>query len=1412
MNQLTKSLLTFLVVFISISAWSQEICDNGIDDDGDGLIDCLDPDCLSDPACPAFAGPGGCLPIGYYPDITGTGGGFKEEGSTADVSIPLPAGATTNRVSLIIQGVEQAATPDGLTGSNDLNHNQEPLIWGRVEMDLDAGTSSGWVGFMRNNHESRRFSWVDQPLSSALTDTYTRVGHDFGEFPGFEFSFNNSPTDITIGCTETNIDISYYAIFYGNFASQSLTHIQGADPSQYPVYFDAGTLPVNLTQTIDLLPAPDEPDYIQIRAVGINQNREGNSGVLVPDTREEGMSIKYILIDLNSMTASGNLTVNNGNIDAMCSTFSFEDYDITSGLSIVSDATLMGDFTADLTPQVGICDMTIEVVGDELIITRSDEYGEDFNEIYYIEFLKFSDQPYSSSFFITQNAYSGPEDIGYDPGLTYDGVSVEGYVDFTIPEGAKRGFLEIRANGLWSPSSLPYYATTPSTAMERNNGNQMYAFTDVNFDLEETTGFFVTLTTSSQQQLYAWQEVPIDPAVDITSTGIYGQLPNSDERINFEIIDPDIFRVYLDNDKIAYERTLNMTFLGSKINLVYQSFTQNAALTTGCDSLFFDMTICNSGGSDLTQPVPISFYLGDPQTDPTATYLQTTIYDLDIEQGQCETFVFGVNIDALGGALAGDITIVLNDNGSFGSVPGDPITSTFGPVELADQGNPVLECEYEYNFISAPFTYTPPAPPTIDFNFNTFTVCPGEEVTIESTPVGEIGTPSYDWSWAGETTPDITINPTDDGWVYLTITDDCNTALDSVKINMGTVDITDIIIEDATDCPGIVSYTPGSISIEPDDPAWTYTATGGATVIGPQTSGDFPGLAGGIYWLINIVDENGCTLDTAVYVGLGANEVVADFVLDSIRDVTCFGDMNGGAMVENITGGLLPPYNVVWSHSSGGIHETITGVPVGGEDDIDNLYGGVWSVTVTDGEGCAWSYTFDIYEPDELILDISPNPPTCFGAPDGSVTGFVSGGNGGNTFVITNDAGTVVNIGGSNTANGLVEGNYTVTVTDSEGCTASGTVFLDDPDELDIDLIVTNPLCFGLETGIAIVDTVYNFTGDYDEIGYYWTPNPGGQIGTGADTATSMGAGDYILTINDENGCSRTFDFTITQPTEMSFAEFGSYPAYCRMFGYQNGNGVLYAAATGGTGDYTYEWYNMDLEETSNNSTWGGLDPATYQITIIDDNGCILTDFITLDSLNPIADFTVTSEDLDQYYEGTAPVEVIFTNTSQNFANPYNPNADTTFFWNLNTPFASWEITHDYFETFDTTYTIGGTYEVCLVAINKNGCSDTTCKEIIVYDPLAFTPINVFTPGGDGKNDGFTFYDKSQAVSEFQCVVVNRWGITVFEFTSINDSWDGNDRNGDPCADGVYFYVYEGKADNGDEFQGQGSVTLIREP
>jgi gliding motility-associated-like protein len=470
------------------------------------------------------------------------------------------------------------------------------------------------------------------------------------------------------------------------------------------------------------------------------------------------------------------------------------------------------------------------------------------------------------------------------------------------------------------------------------------------------------------------------------------------------------------------------------------------------------------------------------------------------------------------------------------------------------------------------------------------------------------------------------------------------------------------------------------------------------------------------------------------------------------------------------------------------------------------------TLTVTTEGGCVDTYEFVIVMTEGLTLEIISNEPTCFGFTDGSVTVNVIGGTGELIFEITDEDGNVLNIDNSNTANELSTGNYFINVSDDSDCGGIASIFLDQPDEMDMELTVTDPLCYGFETGWARVDTVYNATGAYDQISFFWNPNPAGNGGLGEDSTWALGAGDYVLTINDENGCTRVFDFVVEEPDSLYFVEFGTRPAYCRLYGYQNGNGVVFGSVAGGTPDYDYLWTNLETGATNTPSTWGGLNPGNYEFVATDANGCILTKTVFLDSLNPNADFTVNSDQLNFDNQGTAPVEVVFVNTSTNFSDPTDPLADTTFFWNLDTPTAVWQISEDWFETFDTTYSERGqtyTVDVCLVAINKNGCKDTTCKILTIYEPLSFQPINIFSPNGDGANDIFTFSFTAKSISEFNCVIVDRWGTTIHEIIDVNAGWDGKDKGGNLCHDGVYFYVYTAKTDNSLILEGQGTIQLI---
>ncbi|MBK9191605.1 MAG: gliding motility-associated C-terminal domain-containing protein [Crocinitomicaceae bacterium] len=664
---------------------------------------------------------------------------------------------------------------------------------------------------------------------------------------------------------------------------------------------------------------------------------------------------------------------------------------------------------------------------------------------------------------------------------------------------------------------------------------------------------------------------------------------------------------------------------------------------------------------------------------------------------------------------------------------------------------------------------------------NDTTICPYDTLVIDAPH----GFSEYYWNGVAGTDTYLVL---DSGQYYLSVVDinGCTDESDTLIVSYHALPAPPVAT-DTTICPGtdavLVAVAAGTIS-------W-YTSTGNFIQNGN------PLLANNVnvntnYFVTNTDAFCESLPDTASVV-LFIDNVVSDFdIIDTCGqlDVQVVNTGSAGLSYQWYMGDGSTYTGSVANHTYAGtgtyVISLVTTDPVCGFEDSS-----AQSVTV-------YGQT----------LNIIYNDPTCHQFSDASLTLNLGNQIGGETFLIEDLNGNTLNPGGSNTANNLTAGWYYYEIFLGPGCTLADSVFIPDPPALDAGMTLYPPLCYG-GTGQATVDTVYNWQGNYNNISFIWAPNPGGVGGVWADSSFNMPAGTYALIINDDNGCSNTIDFTITQPTELVLVQFGSEPAYCRMFGYQSGNGVVYAAAAGGTPDYTYLWTNLDNGDTSDNSTWGGLNPATYQIEVTDDNGCTLVQTIVLDSLNPVADFEMSSLGFTVPYEGDAPLEVHFENQSQYFANPNDPNADTTFFWNFNYDEGDWVLSHDLGQTYDTTY-MAGTYTICLAAINKNGCADTLCQDIIVYDPVELIPPNIFTPDGDGSNDVFTFEFLSQGIEILECVIVNRWGNTIREFNDIHSVWDGTDKNGDPCADGVYFYVYKGTGFNGTEFEGQGNVTLIR--
>lgn len=572
-----------------------------------------------------------------------------------------------------------------------------------------------------------------------------------------------------------------------------------------------------------------------------------------------------------------------------------------------------------------------------------------------------------------------------------------------------------------------------------------------------------------------------------------------------------------------------------------------------------------------------------------------------------------------------------------------------------------------------------------------------------------------------------------------------------------------------------------------------------------------------------VTDANGCTVEESITV-LSQDHYIA--TTQSSTDELCFGDATGTATVTAVgVDNLGNPdgttiVNIVWTDPNGNI------APNGSPDPlvIDNMMSGNWTVQITDNTGCDVTLAITIGAPQEIVLTASQiDNVTCFGGSDGNITVQSIGGVGiiGSSYS-WNPNNPVLN-NAEQTTNQCTVGTYTVYVTDDNGCQDSIDIEITEPEEIDITVVQSklHVACYGAETGSIIIDSVYNTQGVYD---YLWNlqpfyPNPS----PSSNIASGLGIGTYSVKVQDELGCFKIFDYTVTQNDSLYWSELTITPAVCRnQVPFDNGSGQISAAVSRwgagiGGSNISYQWTEDATgdQPNANQTTWGNQNPGSYTMVAIDDHGCVLDTTIYLDSLSPEAIFDATSPNFTGPYTGTAPVEVTFTNSSINysFANlpvPYgnDPSVDTSMTWTFmldNDPYQTEEVS-----PLTRTYDTEGLYTVCLVVTeNMNGCTDTACLDIQIYDVPSLELPNVFTPNGDGQNDEFFFPNK--VITEFECTVFDRWGAEVYKFTDINDAWNGKRFNtGAECTDGVYFYRYTGTSSNGTEYTGQGDLHLFR--
>lgn len=333
------------------------------------------------------------------------------------------------------------------------------------------------------------------------------------------------------------------------------------------------------------------------------------------------------------------------------------------------------------------------------------------------------------------------------------------------------------------------------------------------------------------------------------------------------------------------------------------------------------------------------------------------------------------------------------------------------------------------------------------------------------------------------------------------------------------------------------------------------------------------GLSGGDYQLI-VEDATTCT-DTLDFTIMEPTAVTA--MVDS-SSVLCNGDASGQIVIVGAGG-------------TGNLNYSLESGPSQASGTFGGLTANDYSISVSDENGCTFDSLITIDEPTAVSLMTTVDPLLCFDSNDGAIDLMVQGGVGPYTF----DWNDLTGVNDLEDRTGLMPGDYTVTITDANGCETVREETVSAPDEIVLALTqVDSVSCFGGGDGeIQIVPT--GGTGTLD---FLWD-DPNAQV---LASAVFLTAGTYTLSATDDNGCMQTTTHQVFEPDELQI-NFNRVDVACR----GAATGTATALATGGNGGYSYSWDTGDMGPNISDQTAG-----VYTVTITDSKGCMDIDSIQL--------------------------------------------------------------------------------------------------------------------------------------------------------------------------------------------------------
>ncbi len=646
----------------------------------------------------------------------------------------------------------------------------------------------------------------------------------------------------------------------------------------------------------------------------------------------------------------------------------------------------------------------------------------------------------------------------------------------------------------------------------------------------------------------------------------------------------------------------------------------------------FTITITDANGCLLVN----QYHVTQPESALAGTIASTAVLCFDETTGALDLTVTGgtapFNFTWNNGATTEDLSALATGSYSVNIIDANGCTTSASAN--VDQPQAPLSLEAEAQNIGC-------------YNDNSGSI----NVTITG------GTAPYTYAWNnGETTSNI--SGLAEGTYNLTVTDANGCQLtQSFTLTQPTAALAVSPLTTAVDCNG---NSTGNIDLQPSGGTQPYTI-----VWGTGSTGNLLGNIPAGSYQYTVTDANQCAVSGTVTI----NEPPAALALTSSNtQVNCFGD-NSGTIDLTVSGGTAP-YNYAWDNGAS-------------TEDISNLIAGNYAVIVTDANGCKFNKSYAIQQPAAALSQQGTvTNAGCFASTNGAINLNASGGTSPYSYSWNN---------GETTQNlqSLAAGNYSVLITDANGCTSTSVYIVNEPAQaLSSGTTTTNVNCFAATTGSISVST----SGGTTPYTYSWN--------TGATTSTlsNVGAGNYTVTVTDANGCTYSTSTSIQQPSATLGTTYLVQDVAC--FG--GNSGIIHSAPSGGTAPYTYQWNTGATTADITN-----LAAGTYNLTIIDANGCTFSQAVSVSQPVAAVSSTVTNTNVNCHGDNTATIDLTVAGGLGNY----------TYQWSNGQ------------STQDLTNVGAGTYSV--VIIDQNGCTNNntvtiTEPSVSLFIGATNTPVGCF--------------------------------------------------------------------------------------